>query len=54
MTRKHTAWAALGFITLLIALDLAASQPNPYTAPPLFAFGSGTAPSGGFCAALPE
>jgi hypothetical protein len=41
-------------VALLIGFDLSAAQPNPYAQPPLLAFGSGVAPSGGFCAALPN
>ncbi|EAV42022.1 hypothetical protein SIAM614_25422 [Roseibium aggregatum IAM 12614] len=38
----------------MIALDASATPPNPYKAPKLLALGSGTAPSGGFCGALPD
>jgi uncharacterized membrane protein len=54
MTRKITAAAALALVVLVIAFDLVAAPPNPYAAPPLLAFGSNVAASGGFCAALPD
>ncbi|MEO9525987.1 hypothetical protein [Roseibium sp.] len=54
MTRLVTATIAVLGIAALIALDASATPPNPYKAPPLLALGSGTAPSGGFCGALPD
>jgi len=54
MTRKLTATTAMVLVALLIAFDLSVAQPDPYAQPPVFAFGSGVAPSGGFCAALPN
>ncbi|WP_165814721.1 hypothetical protein [Labrenzia sp. 011] len=54
MTRLVTASIAVLGIAVLVALDASATPPNPYKAPPLLALGSGTAPSGGFCGALPE
>lgn len=54
MTRRITAFAAIAGLFALLAFDLAAAPPNPYDAPPVVALGSGVAPSGGFCGALPE
>ncbi len=54
MTRRFTATTAIAAILLLIVLDLSAAAPNPYAAPSLMAFGSGVAPSGGFCGAVPD
>ncbi|MFD0857812.1 hypothetical protein [Roseovarius aquimarinus] len=54
MSRRIVALAALGLAFGVVALDLAASPPNPYAAPPLLALGSGQAPSGGFCGDLPD
>lgn len=54
MTRRVTASAAIVGLMVLIGADLAASPPNPYQAPPLFALGSGVAAAGGFCGALPD
>ncbi len=54
MTRRVTAAIAILMVGLLIALDHAGTDLNPYKAPPLLALGSGTAASGGFCGALPE
>ncbi|WP_162497333.1 hypothetical protein [Roseovarius dicentrarchi] len=54
MSRRIIAYAALAVILLVIGLDVTASPPNPYTAPSVFALGSGAAPSGGFCGALPD
>jgi len=54
MTRHLTAAIAVLGIALLIGLDAAATPPNPYKAPALLALGSGTAPAGGFCGALPD
>ncbi|MFX0541111.1 hypothetical protein ACEWPM_005190 [Roseovarius sp. S4756] len=54
MSRRIIALAALVLVGGVIALDLGASPPNPYSAPPLIAFGSGQASSGGFCGALPD
>lgn len=54
MTRKATASAAMALLLLVIAFDISVAKPNPYAAPPLFAFGSGQAQTGGFCAALPD
>ncbi len=54
MSRRIVALAAMALILLVIGMDVTASPPNPYTAPPAFALGSGAAPSGGFCGALPD
>lgn len=54
MSRRIVALAALALVLLVIALDGVASPPNPYKAPSVFALGSGAAPTGGFCGALPE
>lgn len=54
MTRKVTAFAALVLVTFVIVLDTQATPPNPFAAPPALALGSGLAPSGGFCGALPD
>lgn len=54
MTRKLTAGIAVLGVALLIGLDSLATPPNPYKAPKLLALGSGTAPAGGFCGALPD
>ncbi len=54
MSRRIIALAALALILLVIGLDVTASPPNPYIAPPIFALGSGVAPSGGFCGALAD
>lgn len=54
MTRLVIALIAVLGVAGLIALDASATPPNPYKAPPLLALGSGTAPSGGFCGALPN
>jgi hypothetical protein len=54
MTRRVTALAAMALAFGVVAMDMAASPPNPYAAPSLIAFGSGQAQSGGFCGALPD
>ncbi len=54
MSRRIIAIAALVLAIGVVALDLTASPPNPYSAPSLIAFGSGQASSGGFCGALPD
>ncbi|HEY9037698.1 MAG TPA: hypothetical protein VIN05_01980 [Roseovarius sp.] len=54
MSRRIVALAAMALILLVIGMDVTASPPNPYTAPSAFALGSGAAPSGGFCGALPD
>lgn len=54
MTRRVTALTAIALALGVVALDMVASPPNPYAAPSLIAFGSGQAPSGGFCGALPD
>jgi len=53
MTRRITATAALVGALALVALYLVQAAPNPYAAPAFIAFGSGAAPTGAFCAALP-
>ena len=53
MTRRGIALLALAGLLALVVLDLRASPPSPYGAPPLLAIGSGQAASGGFCGALP-
>lgn len=54
MKRVHvTLLLGLGVAALLL-LDQVQSQPlNPYTAPPMFALGSGLPATGGHCAAPP-
>ncbi|WP_226623422.1 hypothetical protein [Alloyangia pacifica] len=54
MTRSFTAALALAFLAALLVFDLATTPPNPYQAPALLAFGSGSIASGGFCGALPN
>ncbi len=54
MTRSFTASLALAFVTALLDFDLVKNPPNPYQAPAILAFGSGTVASGGFCGALPD
>ncbi|WP_428672703.1 hypothetical protein [Roseibium sp.] len=54
MTRLVTATIAIAGLAVMITLDAAATPPNPYKAPKLLALGSGVAPSGGFCGALPD
>jgi hypothetical protein len=54
MTRRFTALLAFVGLVALINFDLAVSPPNPYHAPPIFAFGSGQLAAGGFCGALPN
>lgn len=54
MTRHVTAFAALTFVGLLIVFDHATAELNPYKAPPVFALGSGTEATGGFCGAMPK
>ncbi|WP_353474429.1 hypothetical protein PVT71_21000 [Salipiger sp. H15] len=54
MTRAVTAALALAFVAALLVFDLATSAPNPYQAPALLAFGSGSVATGGFCGALPN
>ncbi|MEI4487848.1 hypothetical protein V8J36_16775 [Frigidibacter sp. MR17.14] len=53
MTRRFTALIAIVGLAAVVGLDLAASPPNPWQAPPAFALGSGQAAAGGFCGALP-
>ena len=50
-TRRLTVALACLLVAGLLALDLIASPPNPYAAPAIMAFGSGAAPTGGFCGA---
>jgi len=54
MTRLVIALIAVASVAVLIGLDAAATPPNPYKAPRFLALGSGAAPSGGFCGALPD
>lgn len=54
MTRRFTSLLALLGVCAFIGFDLAQTPPNPYQAPPLFAYGSGLAAVGGFCGSLPE
>ena len=54
MTRAFTASLALLLVAGLLAFDLANWAPNPYQAPAMLAFGSGSVASGGFCGALPD
>ncbi|MCE5975145.1 hypothetical protein LZA78_16850 [Sinirhodobacter sp. WL0062] len=54
MTRRFTATLMAVGVVALLALDLSRTPPNPYQAPPAFAFGSGLAAEGGFCGALPN
>lgn len=51
LTRGSIVAAVFILLAALLALDLTTSPPNPYDAPDLFAFGSGAAPTGGFCGA---
>lgn len=54
-TRRLTVPIALLALGLLVAADLAASDPpNIYRAPPAVALGSGQAAGGAHCAALPN
>lgn len=54
MTRAHV-MVVVGFVLLgFLALDVVVSDaPNPYTAPPMIALGSGLAATGAHCAAPP-
>lgn len=54
MTRAFTATVAIVAIAALVVFDLVVAMPNPYQAPAVFALGSGSAASGGFCGALPK
>ncbi len=54
MTRSVTASLALAFVAALLVFDLVKTPPNPYQAPAILAFGSGSVASGGFCGALPD
>lgn len=54
MTRRPVALTVIAALGLVVLADLAASgPPNPFQAPPLFALGSGQAPGGAHCSALP-
>ena len=51
-TRRPLAFILIGAAILGIGLDLMASRtPNPFTAPPAIALGSGQASAGAHCAA---
>lgn len=52
-TRRLTVALVCALVAVLLALDLMATPPNPYAAPAIIAFGSGAAPTGGFCGAPP-
>lgn len=55
MTRRVVVLALFLVAAAGLALDLAASAPpNPYTAPPLLAWGSGEPAGGAHCSALTE
>jgi hypothetical protein len=54
MTRRLTAGLAVAALLALAAFDLATAELDPYSAPPLFALGSGQGSGGAHCAALPE
>lgn len=54
MTRRFTTLLMALGVAGLLAFDLGTTPPNPYRAPPVLAFGSGLAASGGFCGALPD
>ena len=54
MTRAAIALAALATLAGLVAFDVATAALNPYRAPPMIALGSGAAPQGAHCAALPD
>jgi len=54
MTRRPIAIALLLLLGGLLVLDLRGSDPlNPFTAPPLLAYGSGAPATGAHCASLP-
>ncbi|WP_297772288.1 hypothetical protein [uncultured Roseovarius sp.] len=54
MKRVHVTLVVTVMSALFVAFDAMASDPlNPYTAPPLFALGSGLAATGAHCAAPP-
>jgi hypothetical protein len=51
-TAKTLALLAVLLVALVLVLDLWQSgPPNPYSAPPALAIGSGAAPSGAHCSA---
>lgn len=50
-TRRLTVALVCALVAGLLALDVMATPPNPYAAPAILAFGSGAAPTGGFCGA---
>ncbi len=54
MTRRVPACVALLALVGFLAFDLAVTPPNPYAAPFVTAFGSGTSGGGAFCGALPD
>lgn len=54
MTRNHIAALCMLLLAGLLVFDQMTTPPNPWRAPVMIAFGSGTAASGGFCGALPN
>ena len=54
MTRRVTVSLAMILIALVILLDIATSDLNPFDAPSAFALGSGAQGGGAFCGELPE
>ena len=54
MTRGSISAITLISLTILIAIDIRMTPPNPYQSPPLVAVGSGLSASGGFCGSLPN
>lgn len=54
MTRAHVMVVVAFVLVGFLALDMVVSDaPNPYTAPPMIALGSGLAATGAHCAAPP-
>jgi len=54
MRRAHVTGLVGLAVALFLAVDAIASDPpNPYTAPPMIALGSGLAATGAHCAAPP-
>ncbi|MDO5706140.1 MAG: hypothetical protein Q4G49_13885 [Paracoccus sp. (in: a-proteobacteria)] len=50
-TRRLTVALACLLIAAVLAADVIADPPNHHAAPAIIAFGSGKAPTGGFCGA---
>ena len=54
-TKRSIAWAAIAFLILVTAIDMAASEaPNPYVQPPVLSWGSGQVASGAMCTSAPR